>query len=162
MKHILFRVVTAVLLLSAWAGAQISPAQGPVVELMIEMYLVENVDGSERLTPSLTARRGQVVEYRIFAVNRSDTQLQAGTVEVSCPVPDGVSFQEHTATPNSEQVLIEYSVDGVEFSLPPLVVERDGTRVVIEPADYRAVRWTLLEEMEPGQEEVFTFRVTVD
>jgi uncharacterized repeat protein (TIGR01451 family) len=155
-------IMAAVLLLAAWAGAQVNEAPGPTVELMIEMYLVETTDGTDHFTPSITARRGQVVEYRIFAVNRSDVELQAGTVEVFSPVPAGVMFKAHSATPNSDRVLIEYSVDGAGFSVPPLLVERNGSRVVVEPEEYRGIRWTLLEPMAPGQEEVFTFRVTVE
>jgi uncharacterized repeat protein (TIGR01451 family) len=145
-----------------WAAAQVSPALGSAVDVKIEMYLVETLDGAEHFTQSLTARRGQVVEYRIFAVNRGAAELQAGTVEVYCPLPDGVVFVEYSATPNSDRVLIEYSVDGEEFSIAPLLVAQGEARVVITPDGYRGIRWTLLEPMAVGQEEVFTFRVTVE
>ena len=158
---LLLMLLTAAGALS-WAAAQVNQALGPSVEVKIEMYLVETLDGAEHFTQSLTARRGQIVEYRIFAVNRGEAELQAGTVEVYCPLPDGVVFVEYSATPNSDRVLIEYSVDGEEFSIAPLLVAQGDSRVVITPDGYRGIRWTLLESMVAGQEEVFTFRVTVD
>lgn len=154
-------LILGLLLLTAPAMAQDSAGLGSDVELRIAIFLVDVVDGAEFFTESVTAHSGATVEYRIFATNRGTQELQAGTVEVFCPIPAGVEFQENSVTPNSDRVLIEFTADGSTFSAPPLLTGQDGSRAVVPTEEYRGVRWTLLESMAPGQEEVFTFRVTI-
>jgi len=45
--------------------------------------------------------------------------------------------------------------------MAPILVGEGDERRVVEPTEYRAVRWTLLVPLEPGQEEPFYYRVTV-
>jgi uncharacterized repeat protein (TIGR01451 family) len=155
-------LLAAAWLLALGGFAHAQDDLGDVVQLRLEMYLVTMEDGNERFTSSITARPGQVVEYRVLAVNRGDTELQAGTVVVTVPVPEGAVYIEGTATPIAEDMLIEFSANGTDYSTPPVLVTRGGTRGIAEPETYTGIRWTLLSPMAPGQEEVFTFRVTVE
>lgn len=142
-------------------------AQDNPVAVRFEIYVVSEVTGDdgtkqESFVEATTARPGQVVLYRLFAQNNGDTTLPAGTVEIIGPVPEGTVFVPNSATPTSERVLTEFSADGGEtFSEPPVLVEGDDGQVAADPAEYDAVRWTLVEPMEPGVEEAFFYRVTV-
>ncbi|HEX7004301.1 MAG TPA: hypothetical protein VF168_08945 [Trueperaceae bacterium] len=137
-------------------------AQNPI-EIRIETFLVSVVQGDEQLRPATTARPGQIVEYRITAINRSEETLPEGIVEIIGPIPEGTSYVPNSATPASERVLTEYSAPGSnEYSAEPVMVGESEDREVAEPNTYDAIRWTLLVPMEPGQEETFFYRVQVD
>jgi uncharacterized repeat protein (TIGR01451 family) len=142
---------------SFWAFAQDNP-----VAVRLEIYVVNVVDGQEELKEATQARPGQMVEYRLFATNTGDTTLPAGTVVITGPIPEGTAFVADSATPSSDSLLTEYSVDGTAFYEPPILVGADGQRTVAKPTDYKAVRWTLLENMAPGDEVTFAYRVTVN
>lgn len=130
------------------------------VAVRVNIFVVSVVGGEEQFTEATTARPGQVVEYRLFAVNTGDTTLPAGTVVITGPVPDGTQFVPNSATPSSDSILTEFSVDGTNFSEPPVLTGGTPNRAA-EPGEYRAVRWTLLTEMEPGEEVTFIYRVTI-
>lgn len=149
-------------------SAQPPAAPGPAnaIELRTEIYIVslvtlDNGTREERFTAATSAIPGQVIEYRVFATNVGETTLPAGRVQVLGPVMDGMEFVPSSATPSSPRVLAEFSHDGTTFGTAPLLVGTGQSRRVVEPTEYRAVRWTLLEEMEPGQEEPFYYRVTL-
>lgn len=157
------RPLIAVFLLGLAAAAY---AQNPI-SIRLEIFVVSEVttdDGEveERFSEATTARPGQIVEYRLFATNDGDTTLPAGTVVILGPIPEGTSYVENSTTPSSERVITEFSADGREFSEPPVVTGPENDRVLVPPSDYEAVRWTLLVPMEPGQEEVFFYRVMVE
>ena len=125
------------------------------VSVRLEIYVVSMVDGAEQFKESTTARPGQTVEYRLFAVNNGDTTLPSGAVAVTGPVPEGTSYVADSATPTSERVLSEYSSNGTDFVESAVVATADGGVIT-------AVRWTFQADMEPGQEESFVYRVIVD
>ena len=160
MKHGLF--VRVFLLLSMVLGANGLTQDDNPVSVRVEIFAVSQVGGEESFTETTTARPGQVIEYRLFARNEGETTLPAGTVFVTGPVPEGTTFIANSATPKDERILTEYSIDGETFGEPPLIVTEDGERRSAEPAEYEAARWTLLEPLEPGSEESFVYRVTVE
>jgi uncharacterized repeat protein (TIGR01451 family) len=139
------------------------------VSVKTEIFVVNQVTGAdgaitEDLKPATTARPGQIVEYRLVAHNDSDTTLPAGTVIITGPVPGGTTFVPESATPKDERILTEYSADGTNFSDAdsPVLSGSGDNRTVVDPKDYKAVRWTLLVPLEPGKEEPFVYRVTVN
>jgi len=132
-----------------------------------EIYIVSQVtaeDGSreERFTAATSAIPGQVVEYRIFATNAGETTLPAGRVQIFGPVQEGMSYVANSATPSSDRVLTEFSVDGETFADGPVLVGTGDARRVADPSEYTMIRWTLLVPMEPGQEEPFVYRVMIE
>ena len=134
-------------------------AQDNPVSVRIEAYIVSQVtadDGSitERFSESSTARPGQVVEYRVFATNDDATTLPPESVSVLGPIPESSVYVDGSATPTSERVRTEFSLDGESYSEAPETTEG--------PTTYQAVRWTLLVPLEPGQEENFAYRVTIN
>lgn len=146
-------------LLGIWVLFGAAFAQDDTVVVRIEAYIVSEVtseDGNvtERFSEASTGRPGQVVEYRVFATNTDETTLPPDTVSVLGPVPDGTTYLGGSATPTSEEVRTEYSLDGEAFSGEPETTEG--------PTAYRSVRWTLLTPLEPQQEEQFVYRVTIN
>ncbi len=157
-------VVLAALLALGLALAQ-SPAND--ISFRSETYIVSRVtlEGGgteERYSPATSAIRGQVVEYRIFATNTGETTLPAGQVQILAPIDAGMAFVVNSATPSSERLLTEFSIDGVDYSEPPLLVGEGDDRRVAEPGEYTMIRWTLLVPLEPGQEFAFVYRVTIE
>ena len=155
---LLLFVTSLIGLAIAQDGGQENP-----IEIRTEIFLVSVVQGNEQLRPATSARPGQVVEYRITAVNRSEDTLPEGIVEIIGPIPEGTSYVPNSATPSSERILTEYSAtESQEYSEEPVLLEDGDDREVAEPESYDAIRWTLLVPMEPGQEEAFFYRVVVD
>ncbi len=160
LTHTRFGRVALLLLLSA--SVAWSQEDNPV-SVRLEIFVVSEVEGEERFTEATTARPGQVIEYRLFATNDGDTTLPAGAVVVTGPVLEGTTFVANSATPSGERILTEFTLDDEVFGEPPLVLaDASGTRRVAEPSEYRAIRWTLLEPMEPGDEEAFVYRVVLE
>jgi|SRR5690625_76967 len=149
-------------LLAATAFAQSDDFVDNPIEVRVEIFVVSEVQGEEQFRQATTARPGQIVEYRFTATNRGPDTLPEGIVEVVGTVPNGTTFIPNSATPTSDRVLTEFSADGNEFTQEPVSIESAGEREVVEPEDYAAIRWTLMVPMEPGQEETFVYRVTVE
>lgn len=151
---------------SSQTGSEQSATSNPI-QIRTEIYVVSEVtnsDGSksEKLTKADTARPGQIVEYRLFAKNVSNTTLPAGVVQISSPVPTGMQYVPNSATPSTDTLLTEFSADGgTTFSKPPVLIGTGSARKVAEPTSYTTVRWTVLAPMEPGQELPFFYRVKV-
>jgi uncharacterized repeat protein (TIGR01451 family) len=144
-------------------------AQSNEVSIRTEIFVINQVTGAdgaatEEAVPATTARPGQIVEYRLVARNETDTTLPAGTVVITGPVPGGTTFVAESATPKSDRILTEYSADGTNFTDAdsPILSGSGDNRTVADPTEYRAVRWSLLVPFEPGQEETFVYRVTVN
>ncbi len=166
MKRFLLALFTFYLLLFTFSTVF---AQTDEVKVTTEIFLVSQVTGddgavSEDLKPATTARPGQIVEYRLTARNETDTTLPAGTVIITSPVPPGTTFVPDSATPSNERIATKYSADGTNFadSASPILSGSGDNRTVVDPKDYQAVQWELLVPLEPGQEEVFVYRVTVN
>lgn len=150
-------LVVAVAMLAA-ANAQSAP-----ITFRNEIYLVQETAGpngtrAECFTPATEAGPGDVVEYRIFATNAGETTLPPGAAQINVPVPTGLQYVVNTATPTSDRVLTEFSVDGATFSAPPIFVGSGADRRSADPTEYKMVRWTLIVPFEPGAEEPFAFR----
>ena len=166
------QIVYVLALLLTCLPVALAQGDGKNVSVELEAYVVSVVskdDGTkeEQFTKAEAARPGQVVEYRVLVSNQTDETLPAETVLVTGPVPETTFYLADTASPSSEAVRTEFSVDGGEsYSEPPIVItvkdeNGDDKEVIAEPASYNAVRWTLLEALEPGAELVFIYRVEV-
>lgn len=149
------------LLLAVFAMAQ-GQDLSSAVQLRLEMFVVTEVDGQEQFTASITAREGQTVEYRIMAINHATEALQAGTVTITVPIPGDTTFQQGSAVPISEDVLVEFRSGDSDFMVPPVFIDVDGNRQIANASQYDGIRWTLLDAMQPGEERQFSFRVTVN
>lgn len=158
--------IVAAMLAATLVGSASAQNANPIT-FRSEIYVVSQVtkaDGTkeERFTAATQAIPGQVVEYRIFATNSGETTLPAGVVQIFGPVQSGMVYVANSATPSSERVLTEFSVDGTNFSEAPVLVGPATDRRVAEPTEYKMIRWTLLVPLEPGQAEPFYYRVVLE
>ena len=163
----LLPMLAAALLIAGLAGQ--AWAQADDISFQVEIFRVDLVRGDdgeigERFVPVEEAIPGEVIEYRVTAVNEGDIIYRPGTVVVTLPIGEGVAYLEDSATPSSDRVVTEFSADGgATFSEPPVLVagdDGDGERAA-DPADYDAIRWTFQVPFEPGQEEELVYRVEV-
>lgn len=164
MRHPWIAPVVSLLL----AASSVASAQGvDPIQTVLETYIVSQVtrdDGTreDRFTAATQARPGQVVEYRVIVRNVSDETLPPGIVVITLPVPDGTQFVPHSATPSHDGLLTEYSADGgVLFDENNVIIGLGDQRTIAEPTAYTHVRWTVLAEMEPQDEVVLVYRVTI-
>lgn len=172
----------ALLVVSGTAFAQ---ADGIVFD--VEIVRVDQVRGDdggieERFIPVSEAIPGEVIEYRVTAVNEGDIIYRPGTVVVTLPIGEGVVYLEGTATESSDRVVTEFSADGGRsYAEPPILIDvaaegdsasegeaSEGSDAptateqrAATPAEYDHIRWTFSIPFEPEQEETLVYRVEV-
>lgn len=132
--------------------AQDNPAQDNPVSVSASIFLVSTVDGEETFVETTEARPGQIIEYRLSATNTGDVSLPAGSVTVTGPVPEGVQYVPDSATPSSDEYVLEGSSDGQNFAEP----DANDTQT-----NYSILQWTLLNDLEPEASVELSYRVTV-
>ncbi len=168
LMEVFMKKITIILLL---VFASFSLAQDNPIVTSVESYIVSQVTGEdgkkeERFSQSGKVYRGQIIEYRLIANNQGEITLPEGIVVLAMPIPQGTAYVDGSATPSSEEVLTEFTVDNENFGEQPLmdkIASNDGVEeeVIIDPNRYKAVRWTLLTPFEPSQETTFVYRVKV-
>ena len=130
----------------------------------VTTYTDEQGHKLERLEPALKVSPGDVLEWRLRAVNTSGQRLK--NVALVIPIPPQTYYLEGTAAPlkikrGKQEVVVlpEFSYDGGKhYGRPPLykevTVEENGKKVVkkvqVAPEEYTHVRW-VLSEMDPEQ-----------
>ena len=162
--------ITIIFLLATLAS--LSLAQDEPIATKIEYYVVSQItaeDGSkeEKFSDNLSkVYPGQIIEYRLIASNQGEITLPEEIVVLTMPMLQGFTYVDGSATPSSDEVLTEFTVDDENFGEQPLmdtITSNDGEseEVIIDPNRYKAVRWTVLTPFEPGQEATFIYRVKV-
>lgn len=137
----------------AWWGAAVAQADGIVFDVEIfRVDLVRGDDGDivERFVPVEEAVPGEVIEYRVTAVNEGDIIYRPGTVVVTLPFGQGLAYIEDTATPSSDRVITEFTADGgASYSEPPVLITDTGTAEIDPDADPDEAD---PEETDPGDD----------
>lgn len=140
------------------------------LEQKLSAFIVSTVidkDGNEVevFAPATTAKSGQIIEYRYHAKNTSEGDINNFVPII--PIPSVTTFLSGSAT-ESDLFVLEYSVDGGKsFAVAPLmkkVTNDQGEEIEVEvdPSEYQAVRWTMLESFKVNQEIDLKFRVSVN
>jgi len=140
-----------------------SAATGDKLSLKAEGYLVKieiTQKGKEEKLVSLPEKvyPGDVIEYRIKAVNTSDGDLK--NIIIGAKIPGGTVY-----VPGSASDTPEFSIDGGKtFSPEPVkyTVIENGRKVVkvATPDMYTNIRWKI-PLLKPGEERVFRYRVQI-
>ena len=149
MKPYLFLLVTS---LSLGSTATRATEIAPDINVKLKVYrVVEHTKGRVELTPTTTAKPGDVLEYRSEYMNRGD-QTARGLVG-RLPIPEGQL--EYIADPKSDTRL-RASVDGKHYEALPLmrtVIQADGAQVqqAIPFTEYRFLAWDLGDLPRHGQ-----------
>lgn len=171
-RNRLRRIVFAAVGIALLAATGTAFAQADAIEFDVEIVRVDQVRGddgeiAERFVPVTEAIPGEVIEYRVTAVNRGDIIYRPGTVVVTLPIGNGLAYLEGSATPTSDKVVTEFSADGgVSYSEPPVLIEvtpaaDEVEQRAAEPEEYDHIRWTFSIPFEPEQEELLVYRVEV-
>ncbi len=131
--------------------------------LKAEGYLVKEVVAKEGKREEILplpkkVYPGDVIEYRIKAVNTSDGDLK--NVVIGAKIPTGTTYVPGSATDTPE-----FSIDnGKTFSKEPVkyTVIVDGKKVTktATPDMYTNIRWQV-PVLKPSEEKVFKYRVQV-
>src|SRR6056297_1439133 len=122
----------------AWWGAAVAQADGIVFDVeILRVDLVRGEEGGtvERFVPVDEAVPGEVIEYRVTAVNEGDIIYRPGTVVVTLPIGQGLAYIQDSATPSSDRVVTEFSADGgASYAEPPVLIP-DTDPAGTDPAD---------------------------
>ena len=138
---------------SAQDETETSPAStNNPVTVTVRSFLVSTVGGEETFVEANEAFSGQVMEFRLTATNVGEITLPARNVKVTGPIPDTTQYVPDSATPSSDEYLLEGSSDAQNFAEP----DANDTQT-----NYSILRWTLLSDMEPESAVELTYRVTV-
>jgi len=150
MKHWMQMLITAGLVAftasAAWAqgGVQLNA----VVEKEVRTVTEAGVEEVRRV-PADKVIPGDRVIYTIKAANIGDQG--AGNVQINDPIPEHMTYVEGSA--NGENARVLYSVDGGQHYDRPenlKVMDERGEPRPARGTDYTHIRWTLLEDLEPG------------
>lgn len=168
-----------ILLAAAFAASFVllgrASAQADAIAFDVEIFRVDLVRGDdgdivERFVPVSEAIPGEIIEYRVTAVNEGEIIYRPGTVVVTLPIGDGLVYVEGSATPTSDRVVTEFSADGaLTFSEPPVLVTvaegddpgAEPEQRAADPSEYDHIRWTFSVPFEPEQRERLAYRVEV-
>ena len=137
-------------------------------ELRLETYRVvsEIVGGKtvESFTKADMVKPGDTVEYRVKAINPTQTGLPNFVVDL--PIPPSTVYLENTATNAASVAILLASFDRKKsFATPPLKrkVVKDGKTVeeIVKANEYTDLRWIVRGELKSGQTLEFKARVKV-
>jgi uncharacterized repeat protein (TIGR01451 family) len=126
------RLSVSLLALAALLVLGFVVAQNDSIAFEVEIFRVDQVrtdDGEieDRFVPVEEAIPGEVIEYRVTAINRGDIIYRPGTVVVTLPIGSGLEYVEDSASPTSERYVTEFSADGGRtFSEPPVLIEAEA------------------------------------
>jgi len=158
-----YLILLAVLIASALAYAQ-APINLELKPFKVVVYTNEEGKQVEKLIAAEKVAPGDLLEWRLKAVNESNDKLQ--DVALVIPIPPKTYYVDGSAKPltlkrgDGEKVFLpEFSYDGgKKYGRPPLykkVIEViDGKTVeklvVVPPEEYTNVRW-VIDYLMPGE-----------
>ena len=159
------------LLLSSFGFAQIPQLNDQPILIGIESYLVQERETEEGQTQEWfervsEAKPSQTIEIRLNVRSKAEAPLAAATMLITMPIPENMSYIEGSATPSSDLVMLEFSSDKSIFAenlfkTVTLESSEEEKRVPVTAEDYRAIRWTVLNDFEPDEELILFYRVKI-
>lgn len=141
------------------------PAQADdVLDGQIEAFVVRaDADGNEILEDASVAKPGEVLEYVLTYTSNAAAPLQ--DIVISAPVPSGAEYiagSAQTDTATSFQASID---DGQSWQAEPVkrtVKTETGAREeIVDPTEYKSLRWKNEVALQPDETRKFRYRVRV-
>lgn len=159
-------LLLGLLSLTAAQAPDDNPLSVTLAQFMVSEVAADDGTVDEVFSAADQVHPGDTLEYRLHVENISDTPLAAQTVKLLGPVPEGTFYVADSATPSSSLFRVEVSADGDIFGVAPLfitVTGEDGVeeQVEVDPSEYVAVRWVLLNPFTAGESYEFSYRVVV-
>jgi len=150
----------AAICLIAGAGALAAAAKvtlGNSVQ-KVETFIDAAGEPQRRMIDAGSVLPGDELCYTITFVNDGGESVDAGSVVITNPIPDGTEYLEGTASGSGTDIV--FSLDGENFAAPDaLTVLRDGMEVPAPASDYRSIRWVFRPALEPGDMGSVSFNV---
>lgn len=118
----------------------------PPVLSMMEAFVVDtDSEGTETFRVAQTVDPGETIEYRIVHKNQSSQPL--GGFIVTGPIPEGTRYVAGSAS-QADGAIFEVKLPDEDWQGEPAyktIVNEDGReeRVIADPSEYTAVRWSL-------------------
>lgn len=155
-------------LVAAFATVALAQTTPQKPQLTLESYLVrtEVRDGKsvEVFDKAAGVKPGQVMEYRVKALNRTDKTLT--NIAVELPIPRTTSYLENTATVSNEANLLASWDFKRSFGSTPLKrkVTREGKTVeeLVPASEYTNLRWVIRTPLAAGASLEFKARVKIN
>ncbi len=149
--------------------SQVPKLNDQPVLISIESYLVQERETAEGKTQEWfervnEAKANDTIEVRLTVSSEAEAPLPAATLLVTMPIPKGMVYIENSATPSSNLVMLEFSKDSSLFGeniFHTVTVNDVEKRLPVPSSDYRALRWTVLNDFEPDEELTLFYRVRV-
>jgi uncharacterized repeat protein (TIGR01451 family) len=135
--------VTLGAVLAATAAAEVT------LETSVEKWeSYETASGSvqRRLTDAELVVPGDELRYTITFVNQGPEPVDAGSIVITNPLPEGTEYLPGTAT--GPDTLISFSADGEKFAPDAAAA-----------AEVRAIRWSFQPALAPGDSSSVAFEV---
>ncbi|WP_456410866.1 hypothetical protein [Oceanithermus sp.] len=163
-----------VLMIAGLVAVASSPVQLTLTSFKVVSTTNEQGEQVERFLPAVQVAPGDVIEWRLSALNTAEEALNA--VELVIPIPPETYYLQGSAVPlvlkrGEREITVapRFSFDGGKtYGIPPLYREVKEVvngkevikKVLVPPEDYTHVRW-LLEVMNPGEQVEVTLRTVV-
>ncbi len=154
------RRLAGALVIALLGLAAATPALADELAVRLDAFrvLVDKA-GDERFVPAPEARPGDLLEYRVTAVNQGDRTLRG--VRGVLPIPEAMRFVGGSALPAGP----EASLDGEAWAAIPLrrprVLGQPGDPDELVPlSEYRFLRWDF-GDLAPGARAAASARITI-
>ncbi len=131
-------LVVAMLTTVVQAAPTATGAKKEPLQVKLEQFKVVVENGKENLISAERVTPGEVVEYRATYKNVSSAPIR--NLVAIVPVPQGLEYQNKTATPAATA---EATIDNVTFGSLPLMDA--ATKRPIPTQQYKSLRWKLQE-----------------
>lgn len=149
--------------------AQVPNLNDQPVLISLESYLVQERETEEGQIQEWferinEAKPNQIIEVRLNVSSKAENALEGGTLLITMPVPESMQYIDGSATPSSELVVLEFSKDSNHFAenlFHTVTVDDVKKRLPVPSSDYKALRWTVINDFEPDEEIILFYRVLV-
>lgn len=154
-------------LVAAFATVALAQTTAQKPQLTLESYLVrtEVRDGKsvEVFDKATAIKPGQIMEYRVKALNATDKTVT--NISLELPIPRTTSYLENTATLSKDANLLASWDFKRSFGPTPLKrkVQRDGKTVeeLVPANEYTNLRWVIRTPLAAGASIEFKARVKI-
>ena len=160
-----YGVILVATALSAMQGhAQAQDEHAKVVS-HIEAYAIEQDDAGQEIR--LTAESinpGGIIEYHMTYTNISDASLAQFVIQGD--VPNETTYVS-AGEVNDAPAIFEVSVADIGWASPPVIRYVEDNEGILRPVEvpdeeFEALRWRLVEPINPGEVVSATYRIKVE
>ncbi len=165
-KKLMMLAMAAILLMTAQTALAENETKGLVLESLNEVDVVVENEKGEKEVKRIDAAKARILpgDEVFFSVHfKNEGPEPAADIVITNPVPEQVVLKPLSV--HGDDTAVTFSIDGGKsfHEMEDLVVvSSDGYKRPPRPEEYTHVRWTMLEEITPGQKGLVGFTTTVE